>query len=269
MPGPKTSKKLPTSQPEVQPSRRGVHEDATKKLKSYIRELDNREQDILIGNEGRAEALFTDLTSADEVCWTQMSELVQTVIARKQQAFLQDMHASIVDYEERLMMQNEKLQVEVRMWELREQDLQEQFAFREQQIKRKYEERICDLEDQVRSLGVAPIAPVSLHDYPVTGTQAHLGIEVAEERAQLYLTQEPIKMHQGVRITAVDPSVRDSGISPGDVITKVSFTAPISGSADFRRVVSKMSPGDLVMLHVDKDGAERVYPLIAGGSKSA
>lgn len=49
---------------------------------------------------------------------------------------------SIVDYEERLMMQNEKLQVEVRMWELREQDLQEQFAFREQQIKRKYEERI-------------------------------------------------------------------------------------------------------------------------------
>lgn len=42
-----------------------------------------------------------------------------------------------------------------------------------------------DLEDQVRSLGVAPIAPVSMHDYPVTGTQAHLGIEVAEERAQV------------------------------------------------------------------------------------
>ncbi len=27
----------------------------------------------------------------------------------------------------------------------------------------------------------------------------------------------------------------------------------------------KMTPGDLVMVHVERDGAERVYPIIAGG----
>ena len=46
------------------------------------------------------------------------------------------------DYEERLMMAEESQQCDVRMWELREQDLQEQFAFREKELKNHYEARI-------------------------------------------------------------------------------------------------------------------------------
>eukprot|EP00667_Euglena_gracilis_P020154 EG_transcript_21759 len=251
--------------PAPRRSEGGPSDDATRKLKAYIRELDNREQEVLQSQEERSVALLQQLSGADEASWRQISDAVQGVMDRKQQAFMQDMHSSAVDYEERLMMQNEKLQVEVRMWELREQDLQEQFAFREQQIKRKYEERIGELEEQLRTLG--GVYHPSTPEYSVVHCPVSLGIDIAEERAQLYLTKEPIKMHPGVRVIGVDPAVGSSGVAVGDVITKVSFTVPIGSSADFRNAVTKMAPGDLVMIHVEKEGAERVIPVVAGGIK--
>lgn len=238
-------------------------DDLTHKLKAYIRELDDKEKEILTAHDGRASGLQQQLGATDEACWRRLAEAVQGLMERKQHAFMQDMHASAVDFEERLLMQNEKLQVEVRMWELREQDLQEQFAFREQQIKLRYEERIQELEAQMQGFGggFSEGSP----SYMVANAPVSLGLDIAEERAQLFLSKESVKTHPGVRVIGVDPSVKDSSISVGDVITKVSFTVPIEGSTDFRRVVSKMTPGDLVMVHIERDGAERVYPIIAGG----
>jgi len=174
----------------------------------------------------------------------------------------------VADYEERLALADERLKAEGRMWELREQDLQEQFAYREEQMKRQLEQRIRALEAQVQGLGGQPQDGPGA-DHAVVDCPVSLGLSVAEERAQLTFTQEPVKLHPGVRVIGVDPSVADSSLEVGDIITKVSYTVPIGTSADFRRVVHRMCPGDLVMVHVAKEGGERVYPIIAGGCPPA
>ena len=127
---------------------------------------------------------------------------------------------------------------------------------------------LCTSLPQVQGLGGQPQDGPGA-DHAVVDCPVSLGLSVAEERAQLTFTQEPVKLHPGVRVIGVDPSVADSSLEVGDIITKVSYTVPIGTSADFRRVVHRMCPGDLVMVHVAKEGGERVYPIIAGGCPPA
>ena len=240
--------------------------DAARKLKGYLQELDKREEEIMQGLPANGARLVSEAAAATQDLRKDLVPLTQDDAPLRRA--LQEAAANAADYEERLAIAEERLKAEGRMWELREQDLQEQFAYREAQLKRRLEQRVRALEEQVRDLGGehpdGGSARRAAVDCPVS-----LGVSVAEERAERPFAEDSAELHPGVRVTAVDASVANCSLEVGDTITKVSYTVPIGSSKDFRRAVGRMSPGDLVMVHVAKDGGERVYPIIAGGSPGA
>jgi len=233
-------------------------EDAERKLKGYLHELDKIEQEIMSSRSTRDSEFLSAHVEADVEAWKEMSAVAHDITSNRHASALQDAEANMCDYEERLMMAEERHQCEIRMWELREQDLQEQFAFREKELKKHYEARIRELESRF------PGHNEKVTERDVVDAPVSLGIDIVEEKTQMFFTNKAVKTHPGVRVIGVDQSL-NSSIMVGDIITKISQTTRIGSSSDFRRVVSKMVPGDLVMVHIEKEGAERVYPIIAGG----
>ena len=150
MPGPRTpraqDRRPPSREDRAGGAQADAPEDAARKLKGYLRELDKREEEILAGLPDSGAKLAAEVGAAAQRAWKQLGSTAQDAAARRA---LEAAAANLADYEERLALADERLKAEGRMWELREQDLQEQFAYREEQMKRQLEQRIRALEAQV------------------------------------------------------------------------------------------------------------------------
>eukprot|EP01006_Ploeotia_vitrea_P062712 TRINITY_DN84280_c0_g1_i1.p1 TRINITY_DN84280_c0_g1~~TRINITY_DN84280_c0_g1_i1.p1 ORF type:complete len:321 (-),score=31.22 TRINITY_DN84280_c0_g1_i1:146-1108(-) len=238
-------------------------EEEYRLLKDQLMELDRQEQDVGRRCEERERRYQEELEAIDDRCFSEL-EMAQDRERKDSMALrARSISAQGKDRDDARVGALTKVTAESKMWELREQDLQEQFAYRERELHRLYAEHIQQLQEELEYANVhSRVTAAVERDHLKPRGGARLGVEIAEWRAPLPSTGELLKTHLGVKVVSSTGPADAAGIRPSDIINKISISTPIQTRLDFKHAMDKVQPGETVLVHVERDGAQQVVPVV-------